>query len=99
MVFASVHHYYPVICVTCSCQELSTTAVDESIDLIMRCTFLKLMCAAATGVLVGLIGEWATGLGLLEQTADHPLIVFGSFLLLSFASYVPLSRWVVTVQW
>uniref|UniRef100_A0A383VMX0 Chlorophyll a-b binding protein, chloroplastic n=1 Tax=Tetradesmus obliquus TaxID=3088 RepID=A0A383VMX0_TETOB len=44
------------------------------------------------GVLIGLIGEWTTGLGLMEQTADHPLIVFGSFLLISFASYAPIAR-------
>jgi hypothetical protein len=46
----------------------------------------------AAGVLIGLIGEWTTGLGLLEQTGDHPLIVFGSFLLISFASYAPIAR-------
>ncbi|KAF6254249.1 hypothetical protein COO60DRAFT_334763 [Scenedesmus sp. NREL 46B-D3] len=44
------------------------------------------------GVLIGLIGEYTTGLGLMQQTADHPLIVFGSFLLISFASYAPIAR-------
>lgn len=44
------------------------------------------------GVLIGLIGEWTTGLGLAQQTSDHPLIVFGIFLLISFASYVPIAR-------
>jgi hypothetical protein len=44
------------------------------------------------GVLIGLVGEWTTGLGLLQQTSDHPIIVFGVFLLISFASYVPIAR-------
>lgn len=44
------------------------------------------------GVLIGLIGEATTGLGLAQQTSDHPLIVFGIFLLISFASYVPIAR-------
>jgi hypothetical protein len=49
------------------------------------------VCCAA-GVLIGLVGEWTTGLGLLQQTGDHPLVVFGSFLLISFASYAPIAR-------
>jgi hypothetical protein len=53
---------------------------------------LHVLCIASAGVLIGLVGEWTTGLGLLEQTGDHPLIVFGSFLLISFASYAPIAR-------
>jgi hypothetical protein len=49
------------------------------------------------GVLVGLIGEATTGKGLLEQTAHHPVTVFMSFVLISIATYVPLTRWVDTL--
>jgi NADH:ubiquinone oxidoreductase subunit 2 (subunit N) len=44
------------------------------------------------GVLVGLIGEATTGMGLLEQTAHHPITVFLSFVLISIATYVPLTK-------
>jgi hypothetical protein len=48
-------------------------------------------CVCA-GVLIGLIGEWTTGLGLMQQTADHPITVFAIFLLITFASYIPIAR-------
>lgn len=44
------------------------------------------------GVLIGLWGEATTGLGLLEQTGDHPLIVFASFIIISIATYAPLVK-------
>lgn len=44
------------------------------------------------GLLIGLIGEATTGLGLLEQTADHPLLVFASFVIISIATYAPLVK-------
>eukprot|EP00878_Enallax_costatus_P037627 GHUV01042523.1.p1 GENE.GHUV01042523.1~~GHUV01042523.1.p1 ORF type:complete len:157 (+),score=54.68 GHUV01042523.1:213-683(+) len=44
------------------------------------------------GVLIGLVGEATTGLGLLEQTADHPILVFASFVISSIATYVPLTK-------
>jgi hypothetical protein len=47
---------------------------------------------AMLGVVVGLLGEWVTGLGLLEQTGDHPITVFAAFLFISFASYAPIAR-------
>jgi hypothetical protein len=40
----------------------------------------------------GLAGEWLTGKGLLEQTADHPIVVFASFVVISIATYVPLFK-------
>lgn len=51
---------------------------------------LLLVCYAA--VLIGLVGEWTTGLGLMEQTKDHPITVFAVFIILAFASYVPIVR-------
>jgi hypothetical protein len=47
---------------------------------------------AMLGVLIGLFGEASTGLGLLEQTGDHPLIVFASFVIISIATYAPLVK-------
>jgi hypothetical protein len=47
---------------------------------------------AMLGVLTGLLGEVFTGKGLLEQTADHPITVFLSFVLISIATYVPLTK-------
>jgi hypothetical protein len=47
---------------------------------------------AMLGVLIGLLCEAFTGKGLLEQTADHPVVVFLSFVLISIATYVPLVR-------
>jgi len=47
---------------------------------------------AMLGVLAGLIGEATTGMGLLEQTAHHPITVFLSFVLISIATYVPLTK-------
>ena len=47
---------------------------------------------AMLGVLTGLLGEVFTGKGLLEQTADHPVVVFMSFVLISIATYAPLVR-------
>jgi hypothetical protein len=55
-------------------------------------TTQRLLPACPAGVLICLIGEGTTGLGLLQQTADHPLIVIGSLLLISFASYAPIAR-------
>lgn len=48
--------------------------------------------AAMLAVLIGLVGEWTTGLGLLEQTKDHPITVFAVFVVLALASYVPIVR-------
>eukprot|EP00879_Flechtneria_rotunda_P028767 GHRR01030987.1.p2 GENE.GHRR01030987.1~~GHRR01030987.1.p2 ORF type:complete len:100 (-),score=18.85 GHRR01030987.1:1342-1641(-) len=50
---------------------------------------------AMLGVVIGLAGEWFTGLGLMEQTADHPITVFLSFVLISIATYVPIYRLVL----
>lgn len=44
------------------------------------------------GVLIGLVGEATTGMGLAQQTGDHPGIVFGIFLLITLASYIPIAR-------
>lgn len=43
-------------------------------------------------VVTGLAGEYFTGLGLSEQTADHPLLVFASFVIISIATYVPIFK-------
>jgi hypothetical protein len=48
--------------------------------------------AAMLAVLIGVIGEWTTGLGLLEQTKDHPITVFASFVIIALASYAPIAR-------
>lgn len=48
--------------------------------------------AAMLAVLIGLVGEWRTGLGLLEQTKDHPITVFAVFVVLALASYAPIVR-------
>lgn len=48
--------------------------------------------AAMLGVIVGLIGEWTTGLGLKQQIADHPLIVLSSFVIIALATYAPISK-------
>jgi hypothetical protein len=45
---------------------------------------------AMLGVVIALIGEATTGMGLLEQTGDHPLLVLLSFLVITFASYAPI---------
>lgn len=47
---------------------------------------------AMLGVLTGLLGEVYTGKGLLEQTADHPITVFLSFVIISIATYVPIVK-------
>eukprot|EP00775_Hariotina_reticulata_P006950 gene6950-biopygen8745 len=47
---------------------------------------------AMLAVVTGLAGEWLTGKGLLEQTADHPVVVFASFVIISIATYVPLFK-------
>jgi len=44
------------------------------------------------GVLIALIYEAKTGLGIREQIADHPFIVIGTFVLFAIASYVPISK-------
>eukprot|EP00878_Enallax_costatus_P000414 GHUV01000504.1.p1 GENE.GHUV01000504.1~~GHUV01000504.1.p1 ORF type:complete len:222 (+),score=48.99 GHUV01000504.1:240-905(+) len=48
--------------------------------------------AAMLAVLISLVGEWTTGLGLLEQTQDHPITVSAVFVILALASYVPIVR-------
>ncbi|WIA33808.1 hypothetical protein OEZ86_006918 [Tetradesmus obliquus] len=47
---------------------------------------------AMLAVVTGLAGEYVTGLGLSEQTADHPLLVFASFVIISIATYVPIFK-------
>jgi hypothetical protein len=47
---------------------------------------------AMLGVATGLVLEWTTGQGLLQQTADHPIFVFVSFVLISIATYIPLIK-------
>ncbi|KAF6258384.1 hypothetical protein COO60DRAFT_1701362 [Scenedesmus sp. NREL 46B-D3] len=47
---------------------------------------------AMLAVATGLAGEYFTGLGLSEQTADHPLAVFASFVIISIATYAPIFR-------
>jgi hypothetical protein len=44
------------------------------------------------GVVTGLAGEWFTGLGLSQQTADHPVLVLASFVIISIATYAPLVK-------
>lgn len=44
------------------------------------------------GVVAGLTGEYFTGLGLQQQTADHPATVLASFVLMSVATYAPLVK-------
>lgn len=44
------------------------------------------------GVVTGLVLEALTGQGLLQQTADHPVIVLGSFVLFSIATYAPIFK-------
>jgi hypothetical protein len=47
---------------------------------------------AMLGVVTGLAGEWFTGMGLLQQTADHPVLVFASYVILAIATYTPLVK-------
>eukprot|EP00878_Enallax_costatus_P011241 GHUV01011738.1.p1 GENE.GHUV01011738.1~~GHUV01011738.1.p1 ORF type:complete len:144 (+),score=42.40 GHUV01011738.1:959-1390(+) len=47
---------------------------------------------AMLGVFTGLLFEATTGQGLLQQTADHPIFVFASFVLISIATYIPLVK-------
>jgi hypothetical protein len=47
---------------------------------------------AMLGVVTGLAGEYFTGMGLSQQTADHPVIVLASFVILSIATYAPLVK-------
>ncbi|WIA13661.1 hypothetical protein OEZ85_007223 [Tetradesmus obliquus] len=47
---------------------------------------------AMLGVVAGLAGEYFTGLGLQQQTADHPATVLASFVLMSVATYAPLVK-------
>jgi hypothetical protein len=47
---------------------------------------------AMLGVATGLLFEITTGQGLLQQTADHPIFVFASFVLISIATYIPLIK-------
>jgi hypothetical protein len=47
---------------------------------------------AMLGVVSGLLLEGVTGQGLLQQTADHPIFVFASFVLISIATYIPLIK-------
>jgi hypothetical protein len=43
-------------------------------------------------VVIALAGEYFTGLGISEQTADHPVVVFASFIIISIATYVPIFK-------
>lgn len=47
---------------------------------------------AMLGVVAGLAGEWSTGMGLAQQTADHPVVVFASYVILAVATYTPLIK-------
>ncbi|WIA33809.1 hypothetical protein OEZ86_006919 [Tetradesmus obliquus] len=47
---------------------------------------------AMLGVVAGLAGEWSTGMGLAQQTADHPAVVFASYVILAIATYTPLIK-------
>jgi hypothetical protein len=47
---------------------------------------------AMLGVVTGLVNEAINGQGLLQQTADHPVIVLASFVLFSIATYVPIFK-------
>jgi hypothetical protein len=47
---------------------------------------------AMLGVVTGLAVEYFTGMGLSEQTADHPVTVLASFVILSIATYAPLIK-------
>lgn len=47
---------------------------------------------AMAGVVLGLILEKVTGLGLREQCGDHPLFILGVFVLIALASYIPIAR-------
>jgi hypothetical protein len=47
---------------------------------------------AMLGVVTGLVLEATTGQGLLQQTADHPVIVLASFVLFSIATYAPIFK-------
>ncbi len=49
-------------------------------------------CASFSGVVTGLLGEAWTGLGLKQQTADHPYVVLASFIIIAFATYAPISK-------
>jgi hypothetical protein len=44
------------------------------------------------GIVTGLAGEWFTGLGLLQQTADHPVVVLASYVILAIATCTPLVK-------
>jgi hypothetical protein len=46
------------------------------------------MLAVATA----LAGEYFTGQAISEQTADHPGVVFASFVIISIATYVPIFK-------
>jgi hypothetical protein len=47
---------------------------------------------AMLGVVIALVYEARTGLGIREQIADHPFIVIGTFVLFSAASYIPILK-------
>lgn len=47
---------------------------------------------AMLGVVTGLLGEAWTGLGLKQQTADHPYVVLASFIIIAFATYAPIAK-------
>lgn len=52
----------------------------------------SIVASVVAAVLIGLVEEWRTGLGLLEQTKDHPITVFAVFVILALASYAPIAR-------
>lgn len=43
-------------------------------------------------VVIALGYEWFTGLGIREQVGDHPVIVLAVFVLISLASFIPITR-------
>ena len=47
---------------------------------------------AMIGVTSALAAEFVTGIGIKEQVATAPLSIAATFLLISFASYIPIVR-------
>eukprot|EP00877_Chromochloris_zofingiensis_P001689 jgi/Chrzof1/11520/UNPLg00454.t1 len=63
------------------------TAADLDLDVSLHAGRLCMLA-----VPLALWWEATTGLGIKEQTADHPWSVLAIFLLITFASYVPIAR-------
>jgi hypothetical protein len=73
------------------CQQLPQHDPQDEADIPCPC------CAnagrlAMLAVVTALAGEYLTGLGISEQTADHPIMVFASFVIISIATYVPIFK-------